>query len=146
MSSLSSLPHSRTPIAKHPFGAPTHTVPPRRPWAVTVIAWLLVLEMAGLLFLAYLNFGQPVSAALLALSVLALGAAVGFARLRRGGWVNAVLVQGGLLLVALLLFSGPRPAYCYGMMLSGILMVLYLHQADVQAAFRQAPGPEPGPP
>src|SRR2546427_7119106 len=118
---MSSLPHPHseaprakrvgTPIVKHPFGAPPH-----RPWAVTVIAWLLLLEMAGLLFLAYLNFGQPVSAALLALSVLALGAAVGFARLRRGGWVNAVLVQGGLLLVALLQFSGPRPAYCYGMM------------------------------
>ena len=141
---MSSPPHSRreAPRAKR-VGAPA---PPHRPWAVTVIGWLLLVETAGQLFLAFLNFGQPVSLALVALSLLALAAAIGFARLRRGGWVNAVLVQGGLLLVALLLFSGPRPAYCYLMMLSGILMVLYLHQADVQAAFRQAPGPEPGPP
>src|SRR5712692_6420551 len=86
---MSPHPHSEAPRAKR-AGTPTHphTGLSRRPWAVPVIAWLLLVETAGLLFLAYLNFGQPVSAALLALSVLALGAAVGFARLRRGGWVN----------------------------------------------------------
>ena len=53
--------------------------------------------------------------------------------------------KGGLL-TALLLYFGPRPAYCYLIMLVGVLMVLYLHHADVQTAFRQAPGPESGPP
>jgi hypothetical protein len=110
------------------------------------IGWLLLVEMAGLLFLAIINLGRPVGVAFIALALLALGATVGFARLRRGGWVNAVLVQGGVLLIALLLYFGPRPAYAYGMMLFGIVMVLYLHQADVQTAFRQAPGPEQGPP
>jgi hypothetical protein len=60
--------------------------------------------------------------------------------------VNAVLVQGGGLLTALWLYFGPRPMYAYLIMLVGILMVLYLHQADVQSAFRQAPGPDQGPP
>jgi len=119
---------------------------PHRPWAVAVLAWLLLLEMAALLLLAFLNLGQPVALAFLALAVLALAAALGFARLRRGGWVNAVLVQGGGLLTALWLYFGPRPMFAYPMMLVGILMVLYLHQADVQSAFRQAPGPEQGPP
>ena len=119
---------------------------PARPWAVTAIGWLLLVEMAGLLFLAVVNLGRTAGVAFLALALLALAAAVGFARLRRGGWVNAVLVQGGELLIALGLFFGPRPAYCYAMMIYGVLMVLYLHQADVQAAFRLASGPEPGPP
>jgi len=132
-----------------PSHAPTR-VPPQppahRPWAVAVLSWLLLIETVALLLLAISNFGQPIAAAFLALAILALVAALGFIWVRRGGWVNAVLAQGGGLLTALWLYWGPRPAYCYLMMLAGILMVLYLHQADVQAAFRQAPGPEPGPP
>jgi hypothetical protein len=119
---------------------------PKRPWAVTAIAWLLLVETAGLLVLAYINIGSVSALAFVALAVLALGAAVGFARLRRGGWVNAVLVQGGELAMALLWFFGAHVAYSYFMMVYGILMVFYLHQADVQAAFRLAPGPEQGPP
>ncbi len=130
-------PHPSTPKHPHRSG---------RPWAVTVIGWLLLLEMAGLLLLAFLNLANPAALVFLALALLALLAVIGFARLRRGGWVNGVLVQGGVLLTALWLYFGPRPMYAYPMMLAGILMVLYLHQADVQSAFRKAPGPEPGPP
>jgi len=122
-----------------------HT-PSHRPWAVIAIGWLLLLEMAGLLLLAFINLGHPIGVAFLALALLALAAAIGFARVRRGGWVNAVLVQGGGLLAALVLYYGPRPMYAYVVMLICIVMVLYLHQADVQSAFRQAPGPEQGPP
>ena len=131
-------PHSQTPI---PPNARSH-----RPWAVTVIGWLLLLEMAALLLLAFLSLGRPVAVVFLALAVLALVAAFGFARVSRGGWVNAVLVQGGGLLTALWLYFGSRPMFAYPMMLAGILMVLYLHQADVQSAFRLAPGPDQGPP
>ncbi len=134
---MSLLPHLQTPTLPH--RSP-------RPWAVTVIGWLLLAESAALLLLVLLNFGQAVAVAFLALALLALSAALGFARMRRGGWVNAVLAQGGGLFTALLLYFGPRPPYCYLIMLVGILMVLYLHQADVQTAFRQVPGPEPGPP
>ncbi len=120
--------------------------PPRRPWAVSAITWLLLVELVGLLILAFANIGSPAALAFVALALLALVATIGFVRLRRGGWVNAVLVQGGELAMALLLFFLSHAAYSYIMMVYGILMVLYLHQADVQVAFRLAPGPEPGPP
>jgi hypothetical protein len=129
-----------------------HTPPPataaasRRPWAVTAIGWLLLIETAGLLTLAIVNFGHVTALAFATLAVLALAAAIGFARLRRGGWLNAVLLQGGGLALALLLYLRGHVADAYLMMVYGILMVLYLHQADVQAAFRLAPGPEQGPP
>ena len=146
---------------------PAPTTPPsrrsvreRRPWAVTVIACLLLLEAAGFLALSASYLGPlgprwpwpqpPVfnerSATLtgLAFAALALGAlagSLGFFRLRRGGWVSAVFVQGAGLFVALALYFRGRPAlvppYAYVMMLVGIFMVLYLHQADVQAAFRE---------
>lgn len=131
-----------SPAASHPL--PKTRLPrprPARPWSVTAIGGLLLVEMAGLLFLAFTNIRRPVGPAFAALALLALTAAIGFARLRRGGWVNAVLAQGGELLLALLIFFGARPVYAYLMMVYGILMVLYLHQDDVQAVFRLAPGP-----
>jgi hypothetical protein len=70
------------------------------------------------------------------LGVLALAAAIGFFRVARGAWLLAVLVQGIDLALALVLYFADRPAFVYGMMVYGIVMVLYLHQADVQAAFR----------
>ena len=120
--------------------------PPHRPWAVSAITWLLVVEVFGLVALAVVNLESLAGPAFAALAVLALAATVGFVRLRRGGWVNAVLVQGGGLALALLVFFRWHASYAYAMMAYGILMVLYLHQADVQAAFRLAPVPEQGPP
>ncbi len=127
---------------------------------MTVIGCLLLLEAAGFLGLSTLYLGplglkwplpQPPafnerSATLtgLVFAVLALGAlagSLGFFRLRRGGWVSAVFVQGAGLFLALALYFRGQPAlvppYAYVMMLAGIFMVLYLHQADVQAAFRE---------
>src|SRR6476660_5999458 len=102
---MSSSPRPPAPL---PPPSPAH-----RPWAVAVLSWLLVLETAGLLLLAVIHFGQPIAVAFLALALLAVFAALGFIWVRRGGWVNAVLVQGGGLLAALWLYLGPRPAYCY---------------------------------
>ncbi len=130
-------PRTRAPAASHTAS---------RPWAVSAIALLLVVEMLGLLLLALVYIHRLAAVACVALALLALAAAVGFVRLRRGGWVNAVLVQGGELALALILYFRFQAMYSYPMMLYGVLMVLYLHQADVQAAFRLAPGPEPGPP
>ena len=133
-------------VHPHPPAPPPPRTSPR-PWAVTAIAWLLLVELGGLAALAVFNIARPVVAlAGLVLGLLALVAAIGFARLRRGGWVNAVLVQGGVLALALYLDFRSHPMYADIMMVYGIIMVLYLHQADVQAAFRLAPGPEPGPP
>jgi hypothetical protein len=70
------------------------------------------------------------------LAALALASALGFLRMARGAWLLAVLVQGINLALALALYFGQRPAYVYAMMVYSVFMVLYLHQADVQAAFR----------
>ncbi len=134
----------------------------KRPWAVTAIAWLLLLQSAGLVALGALALRpylptwpagldrltglplSPLSGLLFAcLALLALSAAFGFFRQARGAWVSAVLVQGLTLLAALLLYFRDRPAYVYGLMLYGLFMVLYLHQADVQAAFRREINPRP---
>lgn len=139
--------------------------PPRRPWAVTAIGWLLVLEAAGWLAIAALYVGPWVSRLpfmpaewleqrlvrttgliFCLLAVLALTSALGFFRLTRTAWLSAVLAQGLNLLLALLLYFGGRPAFVYPQMLYGIFMVLYLHQADVQAAFRPPPEAHGAPP
>jgi hypothetical protein len=125
-----------------------------------VIGWLLLLQTAGFLGLAAWYLSQlgpgwllltPIRAGAARmttvtgllfglLALLALAGGLGFLRLRRGGWVSAVFVQGATLLMALVLYLRGRPAavpaYAYGMMVVGILMVLFLHQSDVQAAFR----------
>jgi hypothetical protein len=142
---------------------------PKRPWAVSAIGWLLVLEAAGWLAIAALYVGPWVSRLpfmpaewleqrlvrttgliFCLLAVLALTSALGFFRMTRTAWLSAVLAQGLNLLLALLLYFSGRPAFVYPLMLYGIFMVLYLHQADVQAAFRQPaepdkPAPRPAP-
>jgi hypothetical protein len=136
--------------------------PPGRPWAVTANALLLVGQAGGLLGLAALYLGpvgvtwrtdsplfspehlaQATGLTLAVLAALALAAAVGLLRLLPGAWLIAVLVQGGTLALALAHYFGPppQPPFVYLMMLYGLVMVLYLHQADVQAAVR--PRPEP---
>ena len=143
----------RHPTEPRPRQAPR---PPGRPWAVTANALLLVLEAGGLIGAAALYLGPlgtlwpvydrfltPEHMALITglifavLATLALIAAVGLFRLLPGAWTVAVLVQGGDLLLALGIYVGRRPAYVYLMMVYGLLMVLYLHQADVQTAFRE---------
>ena len=133
-----------------------------RPWPVTAHALLLLMGAAGFalmgaLYLLPLGVLWPMTEALwntqraavvtgflfLLLAGLAFAAAVGFLRVARGAWLLGVLVQGINLMLALLLYFQGRPAYVYGMMVYGILMVLYLHQADVQAAFRPAPSSPP---
>ncbi len=128
---------------------------PRRPWAVTANALLLLLQAGGfgatgVLYLGRLGALWPLGVeaweagrialatgfVFAVLALLALVAAGGFLRQWRQAWVVGVMVQGVELLLALILFYRGRPAYVHVMMVYGIFMVLYLHQADVQAAFR----------
>jgi hypothetical protein len=135
---------------------------PSRPWPVTAIGWLLMLEAAGFLAIAALYVSawatrlafmpqQWIEQRLIGLTgmlfcllaILSLTSAYGFFRLARAAWMSAVLAQGFSLSLALVQYFGSRPAFVYPMMLFGIFMVLYLHQADVQAAFQPQPEQPP---
>ena len=162
---VNSWPTPSSPAPTNPRPPPPlcRIMPPmKRPWPVTAIAWLLLLQCAGLVGLGALALRPylpnwslaleqaaglrlaPLSGLLFAcLALLALTAAFGFFRQARGAWVSAVLVQGLTLLSALLLYFRGRPAYVYVLMVYGLFMVLYLHQADVQAAFRREINPRP---
>ncbi|MBU0490799.1 MAG: hypothetical protein KKA73_21370 [Chloroflexi bacterium] len=133
-----------------------------RPWAVTAVGLLLLLQAAGLAALGIIHFvlvyfaelPAPVvewSAPLLLsvttsriymsiisiqLAMLAIMAAIGFWRLWRNAWLTAMLLQGLCLLLALILYFHSRPALVYVMMFYGILMVLYLNTQDVRATFQ----------
>ena len=113
---------------KSPTRGGQRTARRARPWPVTVIGLLLVLEAAGFLGLAALILGLDLRRGLLApgrpgvesferiigivfvaLTVLALVTAAGFFRMAPGAWVNAVLVQGAALLIGLALYFRGRP-------------------------------------
>lgn len=78
------------------------------------------------------------SAALFALTVLALWAAVGVFRMWRIGWTQAMLVQGASLLTALILYFINRPRHIFILMATGVFMVLYLNYADLRYYFQTA--------
>lgn len=124
-----------------------------RSWPVRVLTLLLGLQAALLAVIGLLNLQtdeslvallleRPFYAVLIPLSILALIAALGFLRLRPGAWVIAMMVQGLTLLAALIRYfgDGPRDAVLYGMLLYGVIMVLYLNYAEVPLVFRVQPG------
>lgn len=136
-----------------------------RPWAVRALTLLLFLQAAGLFAIGLCNFlslsypgtGATSEATLTmvtrtltnslvfgALAILALVAAFSFMGLWRTGWSISMMVQGLGLLVALVIYFGDPQFYAYIMMVYGILMVIYLHHPDVQAAFQVKPAPEGG--
>ncbi len=130
------------------------SVRPPRPWAVTVVGLLLLLQTIALFVLgtaSLLNtsfrFGitaenvlRELPHALRGIFLIALawlGAVVAFhfLRLRATAWLSAMLLQGLTLLMALGVYWRDRTPYCYGMMLYGIFMVLYLQNSVVHNAF-----------
>lgn len=124
-----------------------------RPWPVRALTFLLVVEGVGLVVIAYFNLRsasgigeilaeQSFFAVLPPLGVLAGIAAIGFYHLRPGAWVTAMLVQGLLLLVTLLVYfrNGQDDFFIYGLMAFAIVMVIYLNYAQVPAVFRVQPG------
>jgi hypothetical protein len=161
----------------------------KRPWPVTAVGLLLLLQAVGLLVLSIVYFGAAYLAQMgllkqlleqsaeeqllsllptpvrmwviaslgavnedllartsevgfssigllfVALSTLALLAAIGFLRMRRNAWTVAMLGQGLSLLMALLLYFRGKLWYTYIIMLFNIPMVLYLNYHEVRAAF-----------
>jgi hypothetical protein len=75
------------------------------------------------------------SLVLFLLTILALVAGIGFLRLWRGSWLLAMFLQGGALLLAIILYLIKKPNHIYLLMLSGIFMVLYLNYADLRIVF-----------
>jgi magnesium-transporting ATPase (P-type) len=144
----------------YPIG-PTSNKPRKRPWSVTAVGLLLLLQAVGLFGLGAIHFAMVylvdssalraeelllgvankvvMSIIFIPLSLLAVMAAIGFLRLWRNAWTNAMLLQGLTLLIALILYFTAKPFYVYILMLYSIFMVLYLNYYYVQMAFRPEP-------
>ncbi|MBI4769770.1 MAG: hypothetical protein HY784_04975 [Chloroflexi bacterium] len=142
--------------------APSRRRAPARPWPVTALGLLLLLQSAALFGLGVITLLavslrlqitlETVAGELphalrgiffVALALTALLTASGFFRLRRGAWLNAMFLQGLSLLMALGIYLRDKPQAkldpSYLMMLYGIFMVIYLNHDEVLAAFRPKP-------
>jgi hypothetical protein len=128
-----------------------------RPWPVSVLSLLLLLQAGGFFDLGLFFFTsglgltrslimeallvEPINTlaegiVFIPLSLLALLAAIGFARLWRTAWLLAMLLQGLSLLTALVLYFYQQPGYVYFIMLYSIIMVIYLNYFEVYATFQ----------
>lgn len=139
-----------------------------RPWSVKAVGLLLLLQAVGMscMGLFYIDVsdladrlieasdlstwamlrhvtGDAIAGILLVqLSMLALLAAFGFWRMRRNAWMNALILQGLSLSLALVrYFTGAKSWGIYILMFYTILMVLYLNYYEVRMAFRPASVP-----
>lgn len=136
-----------------------------RPWSIKAMGLLLLLQAVGMscMGLFYVDVsdladrliemsesstwamlrhvtGDAIAGILLVqLSFLALLAAFGFWRMRRNAWMNALLLQGLSLALALIrYFTGAKSWGMYILMLYAVLMVLYLNYYEVRMALRPA--------
>ena len=81
------------------------------------------------------------------LGALAMVGALGLVWRRRSAWSLAMVIQAAIQGVSLYFYFGlpaaavVRTGLIYGIMASGILVVLYLNSADVRLAFRRTPHP-----
>jgi hypothetical protein len=122
----------------------------RRPFGVTMIAWLLIINMLSIgttLLLEDSPFGIEIDndfvegSITLALLVIAIVIAVGLWRLRRWAWIATMIWFGVSMATALAAWrDGHAP---YTSMVLDVITVFYLNQRDVQAAFRHRREPEP---
>lgn len=139
----------KVPSEEHP--APARAA---RPWLVTAIGLLLLLQTTVLLGLGAYNLilaglapGEFTvrmlrsfeGAVLALLAPLTLLAAVGFLTGQRSAWLLAILSQGLGLTISLLLYARERPVYVYVVMAYHVVMVMYLNSYNVRASFRPQP-------
>lgn len=121
----------------------------RRPFVVQAI-WVMLLAQAAILLIGgYLQIDwTPPPLVLLsndvfyvgwmAVGLLALLAAVNCGLLRPRGWLEAMLTQGAFLALALAYYLRWRPEgdlLFYGLLLFSVVIVVYLHYADVPVWF-----------
>lgn len=126
----------------------------RRNWPVLILGFLLLFQgivslFIGGLYATVIEFDWEITAedfliniplglrggVYLAIGILAILAAIGFFRLWPGAWLNAVMVQGTSLLIALFLYFHERPFYIYLTMVFSIFLVIYLNYSEVKEAF-----------
>jgi hypothetical protein len=117
----------------------------RRPAGVTIIV-IMELLTTGLLVTAF-AFGGTVSLPLISTddqlivaavaAAISLTLAIGLWFLKKWAWTGVMLYQGVVLASGLLgCIRGEEP---FAQLALGILIVFYLNQAEVQAAFRRQP-------
>ena len=118
--------------------------PLERPWAVVTCGRFLLLEGLGLLVLAWLNAPQsprpgfaeswlPGLLGLMGLFGLLVGA--NLLRKRRAARDQAMLLQGSILLLGLVLYWGARPGFVFELLGAALFLVLYLQHPDVRGYF-----------
>jgi hypothetical protein len=158
---IQNVPSTPAPECNQPGITTDPAEGPARPWPVTAVGFLLMLQAVGLFGIGLfyvltvdslvilarileMTAGELISAAThnslvgmvyLPLSILGVVAAVGMWRLWPAAWLNAMLVQGLSLAVALMLYVGPRPAYVYAVMIYSTMVVIYLYHADIRITF-----------
>jgi hypothetical protein len=135
------------------------TIPkPRRPWAMTAVALLLLLEGFGLIgasiydypfdLLGEIQDVHDVSAFLLLflpsavyglMGLVALLGCLDTLRMTPNSWTTAMLIQGINLFSALLQYFGTRPGYIYLIMAYSVFMVIYLHYSGLPGQYRFRP-------
>jgi len=130
----------------------------RRNWPVLVLGLLLLFQgfsmfFIGGLYTLFIELDWEITAedyliniplglrggVYIALGILAILAATGFFRLWPGAWMNAVMVQGTSLLIALFLYFHEKPFYIFLIMVFNIFMVIYLNYSEVKEAFHSRP-------
>jgi hypothetical protein len=136
-----------------------------RPRSVTILAILLLIQAVALPDIGSFRVNPiwhiqgdslsidwtdaPVTALIsIPLAILALVAAFGLLRLWRSAWLNAMLVQGMVLLFLLLAhFQGKISDMAdYGLLAFAIFIVVYLNYSEVKATFTPLPEPNEGEP
>jgi hypothetical protein len=134
-----------------------------RPRSVTILAILLLIQAVALPDIGSFRVNPvfhikgdtlhidlanaPVTALIsIPLAILALVAAFGLLRLWRSAWLNAMLVQGMVLLFLLLAhFQGKISDLAdYGLLAFAIFIVVYLNYSEVKAAFTPLPEQDEG--
>jgi hypothetical protein len=134
-----------------------------RPRSVTILAILLLIQAVALPDIGsfrvnpvlhsqggsiYIDLANaPVTALIsIPLAILALVAAFGLLRLWRSAWLNAMLVQGMVLLFLLLAhFQGKISDMAdYGLLAFAIFIVIYLNYSEVKATFTPLPEHDEG--
>ena len=131
---------------------------PRRPWSVTAVALLLLLEGFGLIGAAAYDYPfdlikeiQNIHAATKIfmhylptavyglMGLVALLGCLDTLRMTRNSWTTAMLIQGINLFSSLLQYFGTRPAYIFVIIAYSIFMVIYLHYSGLPGQYRFRP-------